>query len=402
MKNQAFLLKFSIFSFVIVAILGVLMRYKIAFSLPFVEQKHLQEAHSHFAFYGFITSCIYILVAQYLSKTVEGIQMKKYQILIGINFFASYGMLLSFLYAGYFWLSIIFSTIALLNSFVYYFFLHRDLKNLQETSKIWFLAAFFFAVLSSLGVFTLSYMMSTKNVVQELYLASTYFYLHFQYNGFFIFSCLGLLFYHLKEKGILISSTESKMIFWLLFIGCFIGFGLSVLWLKLPVWIYLVIVLATLVQTYGVFLFFKWIKNQWPKIKTTTNPLQRFVFIYVGFAFVVKILLQLGSVIPAVSQFAFGFRNVVIAYLHLILLMCVATFLLSQVIQNFKTSPRLNTGLKYFLLSVFLNEFLLGLMGIFSIKYVAIPFANEFLFGISLLILISILIIFNTLKEKSN
>ena len=138
------------------------------------------------------------------------------------------------------------------------------------------------------------------------------------------------------------------------------------------------------------------------KDKTTTNALQRFVFIYVGFAFAVKIFLQLGSVIPAVSQFAFGFRNVVIAYLHLILLMCVATFLLSQVIQNFKTSPRLNAGLKYFLLSVFLNEFLLGLMGIFSIKYVAIPFANEFLFGISVLILISILIIFNTLKEKNN
>ncbi|MFB0966224.1 MAG: hypothetical protein QMB15_02045, partial [Cloacibacterium sp.] len=282
MKNQAFLLKFSVFSFVIVAILGVLMRYKIAFSLPFVEQKHLQEAHSHFAFYGFITSCIYILVAQYLSKTVIGIQMNKYQILIGVNFFASYGMLLSFLYAGYFWLSIIFSTIALLNSFVYYFFLYRDLKNLQETSKIWFLAAFFFAVLSSLGVFTLSYMMASKNVVQELYLASTYFYLHFQYNGFFIFLCLGLLFYHLKEKGILISSTENKMIFGLLFIGCFIGFGLSVLWLKLPVFIYLVIVLATLVQTHGAFVFFKWIKNQWPKIKTTINPLQRFVFLYVG------------------------------------------------------------------------------------------------------------------------
>ncbi len=49
-ENQAFLLKFSVFSFVIVAILGVLMRYKIAFSLPFVEQKHLQEAHSHLLF----------------------------------------------------------------------------------------------------------------------------------------------------------------------------------------------------------------------------------------------------------------------------------------------------------------------------------------------------------------
>ena len=93
------------------------------------------------------------------------------------------------------------------------------------------------------------------------------------------------------------------------------------------------------------------------KDKTTTNALQRFVFIYVGFAFAVKILLQLGSVIPAVSQFAFGFRNVVIALFTLDFTDVCCDFLLSQVIQNFKTSPRLNAGLKYFLLSVFLNEF---------------------------------------------
>ena len=37
-------------------------------------------------------------------------------------------------------------------------------------------------------------------------------------------------------------------------------------------------------------------KKSIPKDKTTTNAFTRFVFIYVGFAFAVKILLQLGSV----------------------------------------------------------------------------------------------------------
>ena len=45
------------------------------------------------------------------------------------------------------------------------------------------------------------------------------------------------------------------------------------------------------------------------KDKTTTNAFYRdLFFIYVGFAFWwVKILLQLGSVIPAVSQFCVRF-----------------------------------------------------------------------------------------------
>ena len=56
------LLKITIFNLFIVSLLGVLMRYKIAFYLPLVDQKHLQEAHSHFAFYGWVTSAIYFFI----------------------------------------------------------------------------------------------------------------------------------------------------------------------------------------------------------------------------------------------------------------------------------------------------------------------------------------------------
>ena len=82
MKNIIFWLRFSVLNFLIVAVLGVLMRYKIAYSLPIVDQKHVQEAHSHFAFYGWITQIIYVFIIRYLHGIISEQQLKKYQMII--------------------------------------------------------------------------------------------------------------------------------------------------------------------------------------------------------------------------------------------------------------------------------------------------------------------------------
>ena len=399
--QRSFWLKFSVFNFLIVALLGVTMRYKILYSMPFLDQKHLQEAHSHFAFYGWITNVIYVLILNYMHKINAQIDLKKYEKLIVVNLIASFTMLGAFLYGGYFWVSIAGSTVALLCSFVFFFFFLRDAKKIQDSSKLWFLAGLFFAVISSVGVFNLGYMMMSKTATQDLYLASEYYYLHFQYNGFFIFSCIGFLLFSMKQAGSGISEKQNKLIFWLLFIGCVIGYGLSVLWMKMPVSIFAVIVVATIMQTIGAVLLFVFIKKNWTNLVLKWSPMHRFVLLYAGFAFAVKIALQLGSTIPALNQFAFGFRNVVIAYLHLVLLMCIATFLINQILAThyFTITNKLLMGFKLLLLGIFLNELILGLMGVFSIKYISIPFANEMLLGVSLLMFASIFWIFLHLKS---
>ena len=399
--QRSFWLKFSVFNFLIVALLGVTMRYKILYSMPFLDQKHLQEAHSHFAFYGWITNVIYVLILNYMHKINAQIDLKKYEKLIVVNLIASFTMLGAFLYGGYFWVSIAGSTVALLCSFVFFFFFFRDAKKIQDSSKLWFLAGLFFAVISSVGVFNLGYMMMSKTATQDLYLASEYYYLHFQYNGFFIFSCIGFLLFSMKQAGSGISEKQNKLIFWLLFIGCVIGYGLSVLWMKMPVSIFAVIVVATIMQTIGAVLLFVFIKKNWTNLVLKWSPMHRFVLLYAGFAFAVKIALQLGSTIPALNQFAFGFRNVVIAYLHLVLLMCIATFLINQILAThyFTITNKLLMGFKLLLLGIFLNELILGLMGVFSIKYISIPFANEMLLGVSLLMFASIFWIFLHLKS---
>lgn len=399
--QRSFWLKFSVFNFLIVALLGVTMRYKILYSMPFLDQKHLQEAHSHFAFYGWITNVIYVLILNYMHKINAQIDLKKYEKLIVVNLIASFTMLGAFLYGGYFWASIAGSTVALLCSFVFFFFFVRDAKKIQDFSKFWFLAGLFFAVISSVGVFNLGYMMMSKTATQDLYLASEYYYLHFQYNGFFIFSCIGFLLFSMKQAGSGISEKQNKLIFWLLFIGCVIGYGLSVLWMKMPVSIFAVIVVATIMQTIGAVLLFVFIKKNWTNLVLKWSPMHRFVLLYAGFAFAVKIALQLGSTIPALNQFAFGFRNVVIAYLHLVLLMCIATFLVNQILAThyFTITNKLLMGFKLLLLGIFLNELVLGLMGVFSIKYISIPFANEMLLGVSVLMFASIFWIFLHLKS---
>jgi len=62
-------IKFSLISLAAVAFLGCKLRYKIAFSLSFINQKYLLHHHSHFAFAGWITQALMACLIGYLSKS---------------------------------------------------------------------------------------------------------------------------------------------------------------------------------------------------------------------------------------------------------------------------------------------------------------------------------------------
>ena len=107
-----------------------------------------------------------------------------------------------------------------------------------------------------------------------------------------------------------------------------------------------------------------------------------------------KILLQLGSTIPALSQLAFGFRPIVIAYLHLVLLAVISLFLLFYIYVNhfFLICKSIKFGVTLFSVGVFLNELVLAIQGIASFSYTVVPFVNELLFGIAALMVSGIAI----------
>src|SRR5690554_6536440 len=88
-------------SLLFVAILGVLLRYKIGFSFPLINQKFLQHSHSHFAMNGWLTQILMILLASSVSSTIDLNHFKKYNYILLTNLTVSYGMFISFLFQGY-------------------------------------------------------------------------------------------------------------------------------------------------------------------------------------------------------------------------------------------------------------------------------------------------------------
>ncbi len=382
-----FWIQISLINLLIISVLGLLMRYKIGFDFPYLNQRNILHAHSHFAFAGWITHSIYILLLQYIASEVPSFKFKTYRILLLINLFCAYGMLISFFFTGYSSISIVLSSLSIFNNAFLIFFLFKDFNQIQksETPIPWFKAGLVFNLVSSLGTFYLAYMMSSRNFNENLYLASVYFYLHFQYNGFFIFSCMGFALNSLKL--FIPSFQNNRMIFILFFSACIPAYFLSTLWTKLPQWLYLFIVLAAISQLLAWFMLIKQIHKA-NKSGNQLSKFSRFLLLFVAIAFTIKLFLQLGSTIPEISKLAFGFRPVVIAYLHLVLLAIVSVFLLSQfyLLQLINPNKQNKTALMIILFGIFMNEVVLGIQGIASFSYLPIPYIHHALLIIALII----------------
>jgi len=313
---------------------------------------------------------------------------KKYHHILIANLICAYGMLIFFIIQGYGIFSIFFSTASIVVACVFGYQYCKDLKLVDNEylSVNWFKAAIGFNILSSLGTFVLAYMMATKNIHQDEYLASIYYYLHFQYNGWFFFACMGLFFdfLNLKKSENAFYSNSFK----LFFASCFPAYFLSTLWLDLPLWIYILTVIAAFIQVFTWFkLLLILIENKLDIVGNYPFFL-RYILLFIGFALSVKFLLQLGSTIPVVSQLAFGFRPVVIAYLHLVLLAIISLFLLFYIYAYhiFYINDQIKFGIILFSIGVFLNEIVLAIQGIGAFSYTTIPYVNEMLFGIAIIL----------------
>ena len=389
--NLKFWLKFSFINLTIVALLGCIMRYKIGFDFPFLNQKYLLHSHSHFAFAGWVTHTLMVLMVYFLETKIKDFKSAVYKKIIITNLICAYGMLVFFIIQGYGGISIFFSTVSIFISFVFGFQYYKDLKkvDVDYLAVNWFKAAVIFNIISCIGTFYLAYMMATKNIIPDWYFSSIYYYLHFQYNGWFFFGCMGLFLGHLNLK-----KSEHpcfKTTFLLFVIACVPAYFLSLLWLQLPIWLYSITAISAIIQAYAWFQFVYLLKHYKIKFLSNQSTLFRNILIFIGFATSLKFLLQLGSTIPSLSQESFGFRPIVIAYLHLVFLAFVSLFLLYFIIRNnfIEVTSKFKLGLKIFIFGIVLNEVVLGIQGIASFSFTTIPVMNELLFVASLILFFS-------------
>lgn len=384
----------SFFNLLLVATLGVLMRYKIEFSLPFVQQKFVLHSHSHFAFAGWVTQTLMVLLVHHLSIKNGGQVLTKFRWLLYANLFTAYGMLVSFILQGYGFFSISFSTLSIFVSYFFAAVYWRWLNRTKEktVSNLWLKAGLVFSVLSSVGAFGLAYMMANKITHQNWYLAAIYFFLHFQYNGWFLFAGMGLL--TAKFEKINGAVNQLKTAFLLFCFACVPAYFLSVLWLPLPLVIYLIIVAAVVAQLAGWVLTIKVFVLNKPFINQQVSKHGRVLLLLAAIAFSIKLFLQSGSVIPALSQLSYGFRPIIIGYLHLVLLAVTSIFLIGYMV-SFKlitVTKTLLAGVFIFVAGVIINELLLMLQGVAALTYNSIPYINILLLLAAVILFIGALI----------
>lgn len=388
-------LQISFFNLALVAFIGIVLRFKIAYSLPFVDQKYLLHGHSHFAFAGWISQALMVLLVAWLGGASGCDLFKKYRWLLYANLFTAYGMLISFPLQGYGVFSISFSTLSIIVSYIFASRFWRDLNKLPfaAASHHWFKMAVLLNALSSLGVFTLAFMMATKNIHHKVYLAAVYFYLHFQYNGWFFFACMGLLSAQLARYGIADSSL--KRVYRLFAFACIPAYFLSALWLPLPTGVYLVIVLAVFMQLGGWWLLLRYVRPVINHIKKDMPLITQRLLVLSGIALTLKLCLQAGSVIPSLSILAFGFRPIVIGYLHLVLLGIITLFITGYSIAMgyLSISKTMVTGITVFVAGILFNEALLMVQGIADMGYRGVPFINPLLLLAAMVLFTGIAII---------
>jgi len=398
-------IQWSVFNFLIVGLWGFMMRMKFLFPLPWIDQKNIMHAHSHFAFAGWVSQALMvflILIVLGLGSTDK--VPKKYQSVLWLNLLSSFCMLIAFSISGYAFFSIAFSFLVVLASYGFCYMLWKDLRSSSLTKPIITLvkAALLYHVLSSIGTYALVYLKVTDQLDPLKQLASVYFYLHFQYNGWFFFGFFALINKWLSERvGKNIISERFALIYSITVVPAYF---LSVLWWKgFPAWLYGLLIVTVIVQ------LFLWLSFIIRAIKVKAKPGEagigkevRVIWTCVALAVCMKLVLQAVSIIPSLSQLVYGFRPIVIAYLHLVLLVIISLFILAYAFQKglLLIRKHIQLGIYGLLLGIFLNEFLLMLQGIGGLIRHAYLYTHEGLFLASGIMVLSLLQILR--KQLSN
>lgn len=400
-KKSRFLYLYAFTLFVLSALYGLLMRWNFAFPSKFIPYQNLLQSHSHVAFLGWgylatIGAIMYFFVSE------SNKQRKVYKATLTILLVVIPLMLISFPLGGYKVFSIVLLAVFGLTSYVLSF---RILKDLQEKSTSTKLIKYgiYYYLLSSLATWFLAYVIATQGKT-NLYHNTVYFYLHFLYNGFFVFALFGLLFKIFENQQIVISEKLQKGFFTFLNIACIPAYALSVLWSGVPLAFNVIGFVASVLQLISLVFLLKIMQQAFSQINW--GFISKLLLKFALFAYVLKIISQILSAFPFIVEKSLALKPFfIIGYLHLFTLgfMSVLLILIAEQFGKFSfRKPASKIGILLFLTGVFVTELLLFLQGfLFLLQLNAIKNYSFILLIFSFLMVMGLLAVYiNQFSKK--
>lgn len=370
--------KWAFINFIVLSIFGVLLRYLQLYGLPLVNYQFILHAHSHFAFSGWMFFSMAFLIARLCSgnELTPGFKYVLFTTLV-----SAYGMLASFSWQGYRAVSISFSTIFVLVTFrfTYLVFKGNLLKSrVNETTFKLIRGALVFLCLSSLGPFALGPLAALGLRNSPYYQDAIYFYLHFQMNGFMLLAATGLLASTLLNES---ASNDSRK--WLnLFIYSTIPlYFIFTLWAKPGTVLWILSCIGSGLNLLSWLALCFNFRSNWGHLLFPEKAAL--------FALSLKCVFQVLICIPAVGDWTFLNRNLIVGYIHLLTLGIVVPLLIGQFMRNGFLKPGKLTiaGNWIYIILVVMYLFLLFIQPLLSLFSIIIPGYQFLLFLLCLLFL---------------
>ena len=384
-------------NFFVAALMGLALRYSFIGSIP-LNYRFLTHAHSHVAMLGWVYLMLYTLIVHYFIPDKKPV----FNTLFWLTELAVVGMMLSFPFQGYAAVSISFSTLHILCSYYFAYLIWKRHKTDSIVTRYLLRTSLLFMLLSTIGVWCLGPAVTMAGQASAFYQIAIQFFLHFQFNGWFIMAVIALLFHQLQIQD----SKYFRLFFKLLVASTLLTLALPVYWFAPHILLLWINGLGVLLQLAALFMFLKLIKPSLASISITEPKLTVYVYGFAVFCFILKIISQSVSLIPKISKELYLYHNFVIGFIHLTMLGVITGFLFSFIIKSnlVRMNGWLNLSVCIFMLGFILTELILMAQGgMFYLKQGLLTNYYLLLFLFSMLLPLGIfMLLFNIITHKNH
>jgi len=381
--------RIALLNLVLATLLGALLRYAFVEEVAWIKFRNVLHGHSHAAMLGWLYLALFALLAAYFLP--ERADFKWYNRLFWLTELSVLGMLVAFPIQGYGAASIAFSTLHILLSYVWAWRFWTDTRG--ETS-VWSLrfarAAIVFMIVSTLAIWSIGPILMGGFRSSTFFHLAVQFFLHFQFNGWFIFAALALAFRWMEQRGIVLPAKRLRLFFILLVVSCMLTYALAVAWSNpLPI-VFGINGTGVTLQLAALLVFVGLIWSHRSAILAPLSGWSRSLMLIAFWSFAGKILIQTAVLIPFIAKAAYTIRNYVIGFIHLILLGALSSLILSLALHHgllTRNNRLTRIGLTFFVIGLLGSEALLFLQG--TLLWVSVGFLPHYyegIFAVSMLI----------------
>lgn len=374
----------------VAASVGALLRFAFVRELPWLDYYNFLHGHSHLAMMGWVNMALFVLLGRAFLREEEW-EGRPFQSFLWLAQLSVLGMFVFFLLQGYAAGSIAFSTVHVLLAYWFGYRLWHALDGHPPTlSRRFARAALFFLALSTLALWAMPFIFLFELKGSAFYYMDVQFFLHFQFNGWFLFALLALAFRWMENQGLPLQEAWGRRFFRLLTFSALLTYALAVAWSQPYLGVFIVNSLGVTLQLGALFALIQLLRPVLGEVRNRLSPWARWL-LGLAFAFLVlKMLIQAAVVVPALAKVAYTIRNYVIGFIHLMLLGTITTGLLGLSLETglLQVGRRLSKwGIGLFLTGFFLSEALLFLQGtLFWANMGFLPAYYESLFACTLLL----------------